>query len=93
MNEQHIYHHSVRPNDCSKGHAWRLRFRNLPNGITWIKVCRRCSKVQSASGSFDKYGKWKVEYEGTRKDNVEDENPQSSEQKQVDDVENYGQTA
>lgn len=52
-------HRSEKPRDCSKGHTWRLRFRANKNELGWLKICRRCAKVESTSGAFDQDGIWR----------------------------------
>lgn len=57
MSDQTVTHRFI-PN-CSKGiHNWKLVFRNNDKILAWVKICRRCDKVKSVTGSFDEEGEW-----------------------------------
>jgi hypothetical protein len=53
----HYYHYNT---TCSRGHRWLLKFkRSGANGLSWVKVCKRCDKIQSTAGQFNDQGAWR----------------------------------
>lgn len=45
--------HYYKPNDCSRGHRYSVKFLSRNSSVSWIKVCRRCGKETNGNHTFE----------------------------------------